>query len=169
MFLLQMAGHPGSGKSTLSKRIAKDLGAIILDRDIIKTSMINSNVPENIINSASYDVVFELAKFYLRLNNNVIIDTPCYFEEGLRRGTNISEEYGANYRYIECRVDEYFVINSRLQNREGLISQISDTSKEDYYNSLDKSVKPQDGNLIIVNTSSYDSYDISYLYEYLYG
>lgn len=49
MFLLQMAGHPGSGKSTLSKKIAKMMGAIVIDRNIIKTSMIKSNVSGSIV------------------------------------------------------------------------------------------------------------------------
>ena len=53
MFLLQMAGYPGSGKSTLSKKIAKMTGAIVIDRDVIKTSMIKSNVSDNIVANAS--------------------------------------------------------------------------------------------------------------------
>ena len=59
MFLLQMAGYPGSGKSTLSRKIAKGTGAIVIDRDIIKTSMINSKVPESLVANSSYRVVFD--------------------------------------------------------------------------------------------------------------
>jgi dephospho-CoA kinase len=59
MFLLQMAGYPGSGKSTLSKKIAKTTGAIVIDRDVIKSSLIVSDVPEELLAPAAHNVLFD--------------------------------------------------------------------------------------------------------------
>jgi predicted kinase len=42
MFFLQMSGFPGSGKSTLSRLIAKSTRAIIVDHDIVKTALLES-------------------------------------------------------------------------------------------------------------------------------
>lgn len=169
MFLLQMAGYPGSGKSTISKKIAKNMGAIVIDRDVIKTSMIKSSVPESILNNASYSLVFDLAEFYLGMQISVIIDTPCYYEESLNNGIYISNKYGASYKYIECRVEDYSIIENRINSRDRLVSQIENTSIERFNNALNKSVKPIDGNFLIVNTSEEDSYDINLIEKYLIG
>jgi len=37
-----MSGFPGSGKSTLSREIAKRTGSIIIDHDIVKSALLNS-------------------------------------------------------------------------------------------------------------------------------
>ena len=107
IFLVQMAGYPGSGKSTLSKKIANRTGAIVIDRDIIKSTMINSKIPNDIAADVSYNVVFDLAEFYLGMGKSVIIDTPCYYETGLNNGIGIAKKYGVDYKYIECRVEDY--------------------------------------------------------------
>lgn len=167
VFLLQMAGHPGSGKSTLSKRIGKSSNAIVIDRDIIKTSMINSKVAEDLVAGASYDVTYALAEFYLGMGLSVIIDTPCYYEDSLNNGRRIAEKFGARYKYIECRVEDYSIIEKRIYTRERLASQIKDTSLERYLNFIDKSVKPSDGNFLVVDTSSEHSYDMELIEEYL--
>jgi predicted kinase len=166
MFLLQMAGYPGSGKSTLSKRIAKQMNAVVIDRDIIKTSMIHSGVSDNIVADASYKVVFDLAEYYLSMRISVIIDTPCYYEGTLKNGMRIADKYKANYKYIECKVDEFTIIENRLKTRERLISQIKTTTIERFTNALGMSVKP-DGNFLNVNTSSNGSYDMKEIQKYL--
>lgn len=167
MFLLQMAGYPGSGKSTISKLIAQKMNAIVIDRDIIKTSMINSDVHKDIVANASYSIVFDLAKFYLEINKSVIIDTPCYYEESLNNGIKIANKYGAEYKYIECKVDDYSIIEDRIMSRNRLISQIGDTTEERFNNAKDKSKKPQDGNYLIIDTSSENSFDMELIKRYL--
>lgn len=167
MFLLQMAGYPGSGKSTISKKIAKRMNAIVIDRDVVKTSMMNSKVSNDIVNNASYMVVFDLAEFYLDMGISVIIDTPCYYEEGLNNGIRISKKFGAKYKYIECRVEDYSITEDRIYSRDRLVSQIEDTSIERFKNAFDKSVKPQNGNYIVIDTSSESSYDMNLIEEYL--
>lgn len=42
MFFLQMSGFPGSGKSTLSREIARRLDAVIVDHDVTKTALLES-------------------------------------------------------------------------------------------------------------------------------
>ena len=72
-----MARFPGSGKSTLSKIMSKETGAVVIDRDVIKSSMLNNNLTNEIATDISYKVTFDLAAYYLSLGQSVIIDTPC--------------------------------------------------------------------------------------------
>lgn len=74
MFLLQMSGFPGSGKSTLAQRIAKHTNSIVIDRDVIKSSMLNSGIKDQLLADASYLVVFDLVAYYLSKGISVIID-----------------------------------------------------------------------------------------------
>jgi tRNA uridine 5-carbamoylmethylation protein Kti12 len=133
-----MAGHPGSGKSTLSKKIAMRSNAIVIDRDAIKAAMVNFKIPEDVIANASYSVVFDIAQYYLAKQISVIIDIPCCCKKYINHGIRISKKHGADYKYIEC-----------------------------FNNDLDISVKPQEGNFITVDTSTEESYDITIIDQYL--
>ena len=152
MFLLQMAGFPGSGKSTLAKEISKHIDVVVVDRDVIKSSMIESGVDLDIVSSASYDVVFSLCKYYLGINKSVIIDTPCYYDDSLQNGISIANEYNAKYKYIECRVEDFEVVNNRLTSRERSISQIPSAEKERFLGAMDKSKHPTKTDYLIVDS-----------------
>ncbi|WDV47847.1 ATP-binding protein [Clostridiaceae bacterium M8S5] len=168
MFLLQMAGYPGSGKSTLAIKIADKLSSVVvIDRDIIKSAMMDEGVRDSVINKASYKVMFDLANQYLRQGMSVIIDTPCYYEESLISGINIAKNNGATYKYIECRVENYKVIEHRIYNREKYISQIDTTSLDRYNKSSNKSIRPSKYNYMIVDTTSYNSYSLDDIIKYL--
>ncbi|MTI70560.1 MAG: ATP-binding protein [Firmicutes bacterium] len=101
------------------------------------------------------------------MKKSVIIDTPCYYEDSLKNGIRIAENSGANYRYIECRVEDYSIIEDRIYSRDRLVSQIEDTTIKRFKNALDKSVKPKNGNYIVIDTSSESSYDMKVIEEYL--
>lgn len=153
MFLLQMAGFPGCGKSTLAKEISKHIDVVVIDRDVIKSSMIESGVDLDIVASASYDVVFSLCKYYLGINKSVIIDTPCFYDNLISNGINIADEYDAKYKYIECRVEDFEVVNNRLKSRERSISQIPSTEKESFLGAIDNSKHPTKTDYLIVDSS----------------
>lgn len=153
MFLLQMSGFPGSGKSTLAKEISKYIDVVVVDRDVIKSSMIESGVDLDLVASASYDVVFSLCKYYLGINKSVIIDTPCFYADLVENGINIANEYKAEYKYIECRVEDFDVVNNRLKSRERSVSQIQSTEKESFLEALKKSKRPTKTEHLIVDSS----------------
>ena len=43
MYFLQMSGFPGSGKTTLARRIAQITGAVIVNHDISKTALLEAS------------------------------------------------------------------------------------------------------------------------------
>ena len=157
MFFIQMSGFPGSGKSTLALEIANKTGCIIIDHDISKSAMLDC-VDEGLIDARlagkmSYHVDFALVDYYLSQGRSVILDSPCLYEEMIEKGTNISRKYNADYKYIECYLDDFVEINNRLKSRERLISQISEvTSEEAFFISLINSKKPTNFTYLVVNT-----------------
>jgi hypothetical protein len=115
--------------------------------------MIESGVDLDIVASASYDVVFSLCKYYLGINKSVIIDTPCFYDDLVGNGICIADEYDAEYKYIECRVEDFEVVNNRLKSRKRSISQIPSTEKESFLGAMDKSKRPTKTDYLIVDSS----------------
>ncbi|MDR7871466.1 MAG: AAA family ATPase [Tissierellaceae bacterium] len=167
MFLLQMAGFPGSGKSTIARLIAKNTNSIVIDRDIIKNSMLSSGIEGQLLADASYIVTFDLAAYYLEQGISVIIDTPCYYKETVDKGLELCKEYKSVYKYIECKVDSYEEIERRIKYRKHLATQISETTRDIYNNSLNKSVKPIDIHSLEINTTSDKHYDMNVILSYM--
>jgi predicted kinase len=162
-----MAGYPGSGKSTLAHEIAKVTQAIIIDVDIIKTTLINSGIQEEMISMCAYNIMFDLGDFYLKQGKSVIIDSPCYYRESLENGFRISENNKASYKYVECIAESYGEVNFRLKTRESLISQYKSVTKEVYENMLGTSLKPDGVKCFTVNTSKSTSEVLGSVIEYL--
>lgn len=112
-----MSGFPGSGKSTLSREIAKQLKAVIVDHDIVKSSLMESllEVPihPKLAGKASYNIDWSLVEFYLSQGHNVILDSPCLYDELIEKGIPLSEKYPIKYKYVECYLDDMGEINRR--------------------------------------------------------
>lgn len=165
--LIQMAGFPGSGKSTVSTLISKKTGAVVLDRDVIKNSMLNAGIEGQVLADASYKVVFELASDFLSKGLNVIIDTPCYYQDIVNNGQQICINNCSKYKYIECIVEEFQIIDKRLKTRERLQTQIESVNEARYYASYDKSAKPVNIKSLRIDTSNLENIDLNQVLEYI--
>lgn len=132
MFLLQMAGFPGNGKSTIAEEIRKNTNSIVVDRDVIKSSLLKAGMKDPLLTDTSYIVVFDLVEYYLSKGISVIIDTSCYLEETLEKGLALAKKYNVKYKYIECKVDTYDDIKRRINSRKPLASQLREPTIEKY-------------------------------------
>ncbi|WP_211654111.1 AAA family ATPase [Planococcus alpniumensis] len=158
MFFVQMSGFPGSGKSTLSREIAKHLKAVIVDHDIVKSSLMESllEVPidPKLAGKASYNIDWSLVEFYLSQGHNVILDSPCLYDELIEKGIALSEKYPIKYKYVECYLDDMEEINRRLRERQRMISQIKEVSSlEAFHYTIANSKKPLLRKILTVDTS----------------
>lgn len=156
MFFLQMSGFPGSGKSTLSREIARRLDAVIVDQDVTKTALLESTA-HNPLDSAlsgkiAYDIDWALVEFHLSLGRNVILDSPCLYDVMVERGLTIAASSGATYRYVECLVDDVDEINRRLHERDRKLSQIRSVSPEDFQRTVVASKKPPFMHTLTIDT-----------------
>ncbi|MCF6137747.1 AAA family ATPase [Pseudalkalibacillus berkeleyi] len=175
MFFVQMAGFPGSGKSTLARELAKNTGAIIIDHDIVKSALMETPEANTIdtINAGiiSYNIEWALIDFHLfQGETSVILDSPCFYVEGLEKGLNISKKHNVKYKYIECFLDDINEINDRLSKRKNKISQIQKVKSEEVFKSaIQNSKHPSDSKYLVIDTrqplQSYIQEAIDYINE----
>ncbi|RDW20379.1 ATP-binding protein [Oceanobacillus arenosus] len=174
MFFIQMSGFPGSGKSTLSREIAKKTGAIIVDHDIAKSALLHTiqDMPMDakLAGKISYNIDWALIEFHLSQGHKVIFDSPCLYQVMVDRGIELSKKYKVKYKYVECRLHDFHEINYRLKNRERMVSQIQVVSSEEEFKyTVENSKKPTDYQCMVVDTGKpLDSY-IDKVIDYING
>jgi predicted kinase len=123
-FVLQMAGHPGSGKSNVARGIQKATGAVLLDKDVVKSPMVELDVPDEIAGPLNYAVFMALGRSISEQGHSVILDSPAYYPIIIEQGKAMAEDAGADYYIIECYCDDKAELARRLAHRETMPSQI---------------------------------------------
>lgn len=159
MFFLQMSGFPGSGKSTLTRQLASQTGAIIIDHDVSKTALLDifsgTAISEKEIGRASYRTDWAFIEFQLSQGKSVIFDAPCLYAEMIENGINLAQKYEVSYKYIECYLNDFTEINHRLTNRKRLPSQIQQVDSESIFaRALASNKKPDGHEWIRVDTGT---------------
>jgi predicted kinase len=130
LHVVQMHGEPGSGKSTLARALGRALPAVVIDKDVLKSALLDSGVPEAVAGPASYDALFSLAGALLAQGYNVVLDSPCGWPSIEQRGRALAAEYGARWSMVECGCPDD-VLDRRLEARRGLSSQ--PRMRQDWY------------------------------------
>jgi predicted kinase len=144
VLLVQMSGAPGCGKSTIARAIARRIGAVVLDHDVIKSALMDVGLPPGrgdpvadpegldgaaaCAGGAAYDVAFALAAGHLRWGTSVVLDSPCYYQQLLWRGQQLATSAGATYQYIECVTTDLSEVARRLRSRDRSRSQCASLS-----------------------------------------
>ncbi|KAM0330898.1 hypothetical protein ACHAQA_003854 [Verticillium albo-atrum] len=120
---IQMSGAPGSGKSTLSRQLAKSIDAVVFDHDIIRSTILEQGTEFDNAAKLAYSIGWALAEDTIRQGQSVIMDSTCNYQETLDRGSALAHKYGYDYWYVECRVNDLAVLDRRLHERVPLRSQ----------------------------------------------
>lgn len=157
MFFVQMSGFPGSGKSTLSRQIAKRNGAVIIDHDVVKSALLQStedfSMDAKLAGKVSYNIDWSLIELHLSQGQSVVFDSPCFYQEMVDRGIGLSRKYNVKYKYVECLLDDFEKVNNRLRNRETMVSQIREVNSEEVFKqAVENSKKPSGYQWITVDT-----------------
>ena len=124
-FFLQMSGAPGAGKTTIATALGKATGAVVIDHDVTKGALLAADIVPAQAGRASYQVLHALAGHLLQQGHSVIFDSPCFYLDLLERGQQLATAYGANYRYIECVLNDLDELDRRLTTRPRLPSQVA--------------------------------------------
>lgn len=158
-----MSGVPGSGKSALTKAIRDRINVVIVDHDVTKTALlekVGEDISSEFAGQASYHIDWSLIESFLSQGHNVILDSPCLYEEMIDKGMNLAEKYNSEYKYVECLNEDFLSVNDRLKSRSRKISQLKKFESYDkFIKAVNNSKRPPNNNYLIVDSSKpLDSY-----------
>lgn len=126
--LVQLSGVPGAGKSTLARSVANATRFVVVDTDVLKSSLIASGVSVAAAGPATYQAPLALAADLLEQGKSVVVDSPCRYTELLNSGIRLAGEAGVRYGFIELRVRDWAVVLARLDARSPRASQVASGS-----------------------------------------
>jgi len=118
--LIVFAGLPGSGKSSIARGLAREIGAVWLRVDSIEQAIRESGVVSGGVDDAGYRSAYAVAQDNLRLGRDVIGDSVnpwmltrnAWRDTGLRAGAQVIEveivctDLEEHRRRIETRENE---------------------------------------------------------------
>jgi predicted kinase len=121
-----MSGAPGSGKSTVARLLRPRINGIIIDHDVLRSALLEAAIiPFDDAAKQAYLLQWKLAEDFMNQGVSVIVDSTCNYPEVLERGTTLAARHGYDYWYVECQVGDIDLLNERLRNRSGMLSQRS--------------------------------------------
>ena len=122
MKMIVFSGLPGTGKSMLAESIAKYLRIPVFAKDWLEASLLRSGLTfrgmENRLGIAGYDLLTTLAQRQLMLNQSVILDSVASTETIRDTWRQLSKQFEADWRVIECFCSDETLHRSRLQLRK---------------------------------------------------
>jgi predicted kinase len=121
MNLIVFSGLPGTGKSTLAEAVGRDLRIPVFAKDWLEATLLRSELkPANEQKSlgfAGYELLTILAERQLMLGQSVILDSVAASQSIRNSWRELSDQYGAVWRVIECFCSDEELHQARLQDR----------------------------------------------------
>jgi len=121
MKLIIFSGLPGTGKSMLAEAMGRDLGIPVFAKDWLEATLLQSGLKpvseEKSLGSAGYELLTVLAERQFMLGQSVILDSVAGTQTIRSTWRQMSEQYGAEWRVIECMCSDESLHRARLQDR----------------------------------------------------
>ncbi|HEX5478094.1 MAG TPA: ATP-binding protein [Dehalococcoidia bacterium] len=118
-----MHGEPGSGKSTVACELGRRLGAVVLDKDVIKSALLSAGIEGAAASRGAYEVYFELARSLVAQGHAVVLDNPVFWPRVEERWLATAALAGSPAILIECVCADRDELRRRLASRTVMASQ----------------------------------------------
>jgi len=149
--LIIVCGLPGTGKTTLSKRIADETKSFLLNTDVIRKKITEDPKYTEREKSLIYELLFEMAEKFLLTGKNVILDGTFYREELRERAKEIARNTRNKYKIIEIICDEKLIKKAMVERKKDRKC-VSDADF-DTYNKIKKQFEPIREKHLVLDTS----------------
>lgn len=146
--LVVVCGLPGTGKSTVSRRVADRIDGRLVRTDVVRKELFPDPEYTSAESSAVYAEVLERARETLSEGGRVVLDGTFRRRELRERVAGVAVDCGRPYRFVRVECDEA-VVRERIAVRE------DDESDADFevYKLLKAEFEPLDGEHIVVDNS----------------
>jgi len=122
MKLIIFSGLPGTGKSTLAEAVGRHLGIPVFAKDWLEATLIRSGLKpttdDRALGFAGYELLTILAQRQLMLGQAVILDSVAASLNIRNVWRQLSDQYGADRRVIECICSDESLHRARLKDRQ---------------------------------------------------
>ena len=135
--LLILCGLPGTGKSSLSKKLATKFKATHLNSDVIRKELFKERTYSEEEKEQVYAKLFELAELELIKENNVILDGTFYRDFYRKKIVSLAKKLKILFYFIECTLPSSVV-------RERIFARKNNASEADFkvYQKLKRDFEP---------------------------
>jgi len=117
MWLIVMKGFAGTGKSTLSRALSKQLGWPLIDKDDVK-DLLDGHAQA--AGPLAYEIMFNIARRQLLQGLNVICDSPLTGNISYEHAQVIATETHASLAVLECFCSDASLWKQRINGRKTL-------------------------------------------------
>jgi len=115
--LIMVCGLPGTGKSFISKELAKRLDAEYLNSDSMRMKILSKRTYSEEEKAKIYSMMAEEAGRFLKEGKNVIVDATFYLRKHRQMMRKVAGKEGSSFFAIECTLAED-KIKQRLEKRK---------------------------------------------------
>jgi predicted kinase len=120
--LIIFSGLPGTGKSTLAEAVGRELGFPVFAKDWLEATLLRCELiqgnPDKPLGFTGYELLTVLTRRQLSLNQSVILDSVAATESIRDLWRDLANQYGGEWRVIECICSDRDLHRKRLEERK---------------------------------------------------
>lgn len=173
--LIIVTGPPCTGKTTLAEKVAAKYNLLLLYKDGIKESLMDSLGAENReesrkIGIATYKVLYILFESVMRTGNSLVIESNFYAEYDSEKLNSLIREYKYTAVQIQCRTESKVLFERYMKRAESGDRHPGHFDMQ--YQHVESALKDGrteplviDGHLIDLDTTDFEKIDYTKLYE----